>query len=262
MTSFDPSRRGPLPTFTDAARVALPEVSVEGGRSEFAHDIGIVYGSPEWSVADKVTDRDNMLRAICNHRGIAHDDFEAMAHVALLLQLHLWQTRDAVIYTKDHAVESCAPLWVQPDEWLHEPLASLEFHAPLCEVVPDQRDAAAKLAKLTWWSVSYRNNSKNPHRGGGRGVPMMPVKQPVTPEHWIAWAHEWMTIRLCNSGGSEFGSVCDSGTLAAIETTRDATALRPPPAPRALPPAASASASSRPGIGERLRAFFSGGGTK
>ena len=213
------SRGAPPKIYSEHHRKLLPEVQVIGGEMHFAHDAGMIAGSPEWYVAGARVKGDHaaVLRALLACRGSIPN---AEAAQVVLDFYRAW--------------ELSAALDSKPSCWDASPvLGRFAFSPPSVEVITiPQKDGVGELniARVHFWCHSL-HETYNPHPTGRilgpRGMDMGPAPPPPPTEYWASYVPRFVDVLISDSTSAKkpgcvlAGKIETSIVPKTIYTTRD-----------------------------------------
>src|SRR3989338_3578322 len=201
-----PGGYGPPPLPTSAKHAArLPELQVRGGQMQFAHDAGMIRGSPQWFVGGKEVKDTQRLIELFTFRGISED------------------TAKAAECAFDFVLGWSAPLSVEkrPIFWDISPALGgiTPFSEPFVEILTDPKQETEPglprygrqgiiIARTTYWRKIDRETQVTHPTGrilGPRGMDMGPAP-PFTEsiEQWAEWTLCIHDIQLSRHGTGKY----------------------------------------------------------
>ena len=199
---FDgPGGRGPLPVPPSKFHADLfPEIQILGGTYQFAHDAGMIYGSPKWFVGGKEVEQRDILYEIYKYRGIDDSQREKAAEIAKDFVL-AWRIYDCVL--------------TKPDCWdKSEVLKNVEYTEPYVEIIdnPKQQNSNSKsygwditVAQITYWSCKDKNNQ--PTSSNNSRMMEAPITiHPSSVEHWKTWELKFFDVGISTYKSGEYES--------------------------------------------------------
>lgn len=205
-----PGGRGPIrDAFSKVHADLFPEIKILGGEYQFAHCVGMMYGSPHWYVGGKEVDQRNILIEIYKQRGITEAQKEEAAEIAKNFVL-AWYIYDCV-----HK---------KPDCWdKSEVLKNIDFTEPYVEIIenPKQQDSDSKsygwditVARITYWSTKDKT-TKRSEENNYRLEECLP---PSMVENWKTWELKYFDVEISTSGSDkEIGKIHGGGRKKSVK---------------------------------------------
>ena len=181
-----PFGEGPIPDPTSFHHASLfPEIEVQGGGQSFAHDAGMVWGSPRWTLAGLLISEFSreMLPALFEHRGLTSES-PIGDKAALAFDFYLAYLAYGVLLEK-------------PEEW--KGLEGKEFHPPRLETGSETIwEQKVEVAMIYFWTMKKKMTDNPKEIYMCRMTMPNPNYEPDESklDHWIEWERKCAKIRL------------------------------------------------------------------
>jgi len=181
-----PGGRGPVPKpFSQEHADRVPEITRKGGTLGFAHDVGMMFGSPVWYVNGREVRQRDCLVELLKDRGIDDTQKEAAAQVAL----------DFVLaYYIPNVVHSKPDCWDQSTV-----LSKAQFQEASVELLenPKQQQSTSPcyssnltVARITYW-ISEEKQTLHANFSDGKQVELPPNP---TQDHRKIWELKYFDV--------------------------------------------------------------------